>query len=758
VQAIGTAQADLIMVVSIQFRWLSSLPLLGVTFLLVLIALNALVGAQSLNAPMRETLFDYFQRLKPAPVSARSPIHVVLIDRESIKATGPWPWPRTLIAELTDAAVNAGARGVLIAEPMDEPDPLSPETIGEFWLKGAQDEALAEQLALLPRTNEVLAKSLARVPSAVGIAAGDFGGIGMLDENRADTEQGRGLITLDQNVRYLALPSARTAYPLNNALSAATTPAVLAQPADRSGVVRRTPLFWALDETPRPALAVEAARLATERPSLSLSLDRASVSAVGKPPVTMKIGERRLALDDEATLRHYFPRRSSVSTTSAASLLAGTASNAPFNDAVVIIGRDSEMGPGVRTPGAELAPAMLHAMVADQIVKGHELRRPIWIGYIEALAVMVLGAGAIMAAQRLQFWQAVAFAGLGAVTLLVVSGIVFATNALLFNPLLPGLAMFVGALSVAGGKSVGTVLFDDNVRSSFRGLLPENAMRAMRNKRDQSLLTGTRRKTTVLACELRLTDDDLASLDQSPEVVSEIIAAASHSLKNTIVNIGGTVDQAEGGRVFAYFNVPLETADHVEKACAAALAMIESMDRTNAELSSSRKTENIQVHLAIGISTGYCYVGPMGHGRMNRYSAIGAPVDLAGFLRRQSEFYGPAIICDDQVYRECHHKFAFLELDRLATAFSERPLNIHALIGNPFIKSSKSFRDLDASHRAMLQAYRSGDADEATRHLETVRKFPAARIALYDVYADRIAVLREAPTAAPANGVHQPAL
>ena len=92
-----------------RFRWLAALPLFAVILALAVIAVGALSGAQSVNATAREGLFDYYQRLKPAKAEAASPFHVVAIDRESIDAVGPWPWPRSVLAELVAAADAAGA-------------------------------------------------------------------------------------------------------------------------------------------------------------------------------------------------------------------------------------------------------------------------------------------------------------------------------------------------------------------------------------------------------------------------------------------------------------------------------------------------------------------------------------------------------------------------------------------------------------------------------------------------------------------------
>ena len=154
------------------------------------------------------------------------------------------------------------------------------------------------------------------------------------------------------------------------------------------------------------------------------------------------------------------------------------------------------------------------------------------------------------------------------------------------------------------------------------------------------------------------------------------------------------------------------------------------MDAVNA------RQPDAPLRLSIGLAIGPAYVGPIREGRRRHYAAIGPAVDIAGWLRRQSERYGPAIICDDAAFRETNHRFAFLELDRLPTDAGERP--IFALVGNPFLKSSKRFRALDEAHRAMLSAYRRGDRDAAAAALATVRKSPGAAIALFDLYEERI--------------------
>ena len=738
-----------------QFQWLTALPLLFVTAALGIIALGTLAGAQSPDARSRELLFDFFQRISPSSSDATTDFHLILIDRESVDDVGPWPWPRTVLAELVETAGNAGAKAVILTEPVDAPDPLSPEIIGEFWLSGARDADLAQQLALLPRTDERLAEAFSAVNGAVGVSAtapaSIFRSSGF---QRADMSAGPWLNLTDFEGNYLALPAARYLYGLNENLAAAAPPAVAALEPDSDGVVRRLPLIWSLDNVAAPSISLEAARLAADAESVSADVKSSTSNAQGRTLKSVTLDGEKMPVAENTAIRLYLPKNITIPSSSASRVLAGGGSNTQLSDAVVLIGLDDDLGTPKRTARGPIAPVALHGLAAAQIMAGEAPKRPAWTGYVEAIAVMLLGAGAIMTAQRLQFWHAAGSAAFASLFLLICAFAAFSLSGLLLNPLPSAAAMFIGALSVAGGKSIGGVLRDDSVRGSFHDTLPERAMKKLREEGAVDVLDGVHRDITVLSCELRLANDDLMKMENLPDDVTKLLAAASLDLRQTIIETGGVADQAEGGRIYAYYNAPMEMADHVQAGCAAALRFIESMDKINSDLDSASRTRGLQIHLAIGVATGPCFTGPMGHGRNNRYSAVGPAVDRASFLRQQSELYGPAMIVDETVYKETHHHFAYLELDKLRTRQSERPFSIYALVGNPFIKSSKSFRALDEAHRKLLTAYRSGDLVNAKKMLETAKKSPGAAIALFDIYDDRIRKLSE--TGVPHNwdGAH----
>ncbi len=736
--------------------WGAAAPLIGVTLVITALAVATLSTAGSRDGGARAGLFDLYQRLAPSPAQPVERFHVVEIDAETIERVGPWPWPRSELARLVEASGAAGAKATLLVDPVDRPDPLSPATIGAFWLEGARDERLAQELRRLPDTDAALGAALGATASAVTIDPGprlalsDAADLAAAVASNADwidaREAGEDAAPLTVSER-IALAAGRPRSALAPAISDNARVAVAALPADGDGVFRAPILLWSVGGAPTPVLALEAARAALDAETVAVEVDKTATTPAGRVVRAIGLGDGRIAVDRLGRTVVEWPKRMDPPTTAAWRLIDGSrGSNAQLAGKVALIGLSAELDRAVRTPRGDVSLAAAHAIVAESLAAGAVAARPAWVGYLEAFAVMAFGAGAIAWSQALSFWRSLGVATLVALGVAAASVGAYGGAKVLFDPLPATLAVFVCAVAVAGGRSIGAAMSDEAVRGNFKGALPEPTMRKLREEGPTEVLEGDEREITILSCELSFFDEDRAKFAGRPGDMTTMIASACQSLRKSIVDMGGAVDQADGGKVFGYFNAPLETADHPQAACTAALRLVEAMDGINASLGGGPGARDVQLRLAIGVAAGVCLVGPMGQGRANRYSAIGAPMELAQYLRKQAAFYGPAIICDEAVHRRTHHNFAFLELDRVQFRDAAAPATLYALVGNPFLKSSKGFRALDGAHRDMLAAYRSGDAQGAKLNLLRARRSPGANIALFDIYEERIAALEQDAT------------
>lgn len=147
---------------------------------------------------------------------------------------------------------------------------------------------------------------------------------------------------------------------------------------------------------------------------------------------------------------------------------------------------------------------------------------------------------------------------------------------------------------------------------------------------------GSQRKlVTVLFADLR----GFTSFSDSVEP-EEVIATLDEyhvAMGARIAEFEGTLEHFAGDGFMVFFNDPLDQPDHVERAARMALAMRDDVERLR--LAWTRKGYNI--HLGMGIHSGYATCGFIGYEGRRDYAVIGNVTNLAA---RLSDAAGPGDI------------------------------------------------------------------------------------------------------------------
>ena len=111
-------------------------------------------------------------------------------------------------------------------------------------------------------------------------------------------------------------------------------------------------------------------------------------------------------------------------------------------------------------------------------------------------------------------------------------------------------------------------------------------------------------------------------------------------LSNIILEEQGTIDKFMGDAVMAFWNAPLDDAEHASHACSAALRIMGEIPKLN-ELWQQEATAKgrpfAPVKIGIGLNTGVCCVGNLGTETRFDYSVIGDNVNVASTARRTIE-------------------------------------------------------------------------------------------------------------------------
>jgi adenylate cyclase len=141
---------------------------------------------------------------------------------------------------------------------------------------------------------------------------------------------------------------------------------------------------------------------------------------------------------------------------------------------------------------------------------------------------------------------------------------------------------------------------------------------------------------------------------------------------------GGTIDKFIGDAVMVFWNAPNPQADHVARACRAALAAKAAGEVLNAEFEAEGLTA---FFTRFGIHVGEAVVGNVGSTERMNYTALGNTVNLAARLEGLNKEVGTAILASEDVYLRVRGQFEFRALDAVVAKGMTRETRIFELVG-----------------------------------------------------------------------------
>src|SRR5262245_12581846 len=151
--------------------------------------------------------------------------------------------------------------------------------------------------------------------------------------------------------------------------------------------------------------------------------------------------------------------------------------------------------------------------------------------------------------------------------------------------------------------------------------IPEHLAEKILASRD--FMEGERKQVTVLFADIRGSTSLIEKLD--PEEVRRHFDPVIHIMMDAVHRYEGTVNQVLGDGVMALFGAPLAHEDHALRACYAALAMQEEMNRYGERLAASDSV----LKIGVGINSGEVVVRSITNDLNIDYSALGHTTHLA---------------------------------------------------------------------------------------------------------------------------------
>lgn len=717
-----------------------------------------LVALAKLVAPAAFTqvsglVFDSYQRVAPRPYRDAG-VRVVDIDDESVRRLGQWPWPRTDLADLTEAIAEAGAATIAFDIVFSEADRTSPRFLAEREGRQGASPSQIAMLRTLPDHDVRFAEAVAAAPSVLGffLTQGRPGAAVRPKAGFAVAGSDPGASLTDYSGAILPLPQFQ---------EAASGLGFVSIRADGDGIIRRVPLVARAEGALVPSLAAEALRVAQGAGGLIVrSSDASGETDAGAPEtVGLKIGDAEVPVTERGEIWMHYTRPVAGRTVPAWKILSGQLGPAEmerlFSGRIVLIGAGAiGLRDLVATPMQERELGVqIHAQAIEQMVLGDFLERPDWTAGLEMAAL--LGAGLLLAL-LLPSIGALPGALLAGGLMSAVGGgswYAFKEKSLLVDPSAPMLALLACYVVATLFTYVREEKQRRYIHGAFDRYLSPELVKRITDDPSRLELGGEVRHMTVLFCDIR-GFSHLSELMAPQEIIRFLIAFLT-PMTDLLIERRATIDKYIGDAILAFWNAPLDDPDQHVNAARAALEMLDRLERLNETMPADKDASwPGRVEIGIGLNAGPCCVGNMGSARRLSYSLIGDTVNLASRIEGLTKGYGIRILMGEEL-AQALPDFAILEVDRVRVVGRDKVATIYALLGDEEVKQSATFAAFAARHAKLLDDYRARRWDEAEEAIagneEEAGGYGLAK--LYARYRASIQACREDPPGEGWDGV-----
>ena len=627
--------------------------LLNCAMALLLVVLTAEFGGRPLLnivATLEREAFDWRLSRGAGEGRKNSDIVIVDIDRDSLRTVGGWPWPRDRMAQMLNQLFDKyRVRAAAFTFAFAAPDNDALAVFDEMRDEVGSDANFAAQRRLRELRSKfdydgALAAALKGRQALLGYSF----------DHSARVEGALPPATEFYNYNSEKIPESRIAGGSGDDWIyyrgyAGNLPALLREAAgagymnftaDSDGLVRRAPLVSRYAKKTYESLALALIRRIDNPGQIFNTLTENSDDIE-----MIRAGRYEMQLNRRGEMYFNFlaaggpvadyenARGVAFRYISARDVIRGAAPEAALEDKIVIIGssaaalRDIYSTPlNSALPGAELLATQL-----ANIINGEVLRRPSATDDLAllALAICALLAAAISAPLG-PLWSLL-------LTALLCGGSVYLNLSFwderreILNLVAP-LLVFIGVFL---WNAISGFVFEwrasRNLQSTFGQYVPPELAKRMGQRQSMSL-EGESREISVLFSDVR----GFTSISErfSPQDLTKLMNRMLTALSKAIHEHSGTVDKFIGDAVMAFWNAPLDDAEHAKNAVLSAITMQEAMNELSAQL---EKEGHPPMRLGVGICSGDANVGNMGSELRMAYTAMGDTVNVASRVGRADE-------------------------------------------------------------------------------------------------------------------------
>jgi adenylate cyclase len=430
------------------------------------------------------------------------------------------------------------------------------------------------------------------------------------------------------------------------------------------GVVRRMPMVVAVNGRLYPSLAMEVMRVAAGDSTFQVKVNEAGVEKMRIPqfgPVSTD-SLSRIWIDWSL-----IPERHSL-----------TDLPQDFDGEIVIVGVSAAgLANPVATSLGEMLPQDLQAAVIGTVIANKirtPITRPDWADGAEIITLVVLAVALIFLGR----WTYVGIAGSVVVigVCVWVPGALYSSHAWLTDVTLVVGGLVAVLLHAYGIRFVSEYLAKQQIKKQFGTYLSPAMVEKLQKNPELLKLGGESRELSIMFTDVRGFTTISEHYGADVQGLTKIMNRYMTAMTAKIIENEGTLDKYIGDAQMAFWNAPLDDADHARNAVRTALQMMESLDEFNREI----VAEGIPPFgMGLGINTGTVVVGNMGSDQRFDYTCLGDSVNLASRLEGQSKPYGVRIILGPRTAELVRDSYSVAQLDCIAVKGKTEGVRIYTL-------------------------------------------------------------------------------
>lgn len=638
----------------------SAVPALGVALVLTAASLWGLLAAT------RARVGDLLFTTRPAQ-SARSTV-IVGIDEKSYQALlarhGPLSaWPRTLYADALDALRPAAPRVVAFAIFFDAQRP--------------EDGALAEAMR---RAGNVIVPVVAQGAKA-------------FDPRPGVAQEFEAFVRPASTLRSAAV---------DEGLANVTT--------GRDSVVRRLPLLLRARGEELPSLALTIVARFTRRPVvLDARAEAGLVHAAGR---TIPVAEHDTMLIDFLGPPSDPGGGGPFRIISFVDVLEGRFDPALVRDRIVLL------GPTIRGVDEHATPTTGDTRMWGVEILGNAVETVLYQRFLlpagPAATTLLIGLMALLAALVVAAWRPLP-AGLavaGGLALYGTAAALVFERGLVLDLIYPPAALLISFAAALSSRLVLEQKEQRIVREAMGRYLSPAVSQWVLADPDRLRLGGETREMTVLFSDLR----QFTTLAHAvtPATLVALLNTYRSEMADVVFRHDGVLAQYAGDAIEAFWNAPMDQADHARRACLTALDMVAALATLRPQFEARGWAH---LDLGVGINTGQMVVGNMGSKDRLIYTAVGDPVNVAARLEGLSKEYGVRIVVGEATVAAEPRTFIYRFLDLVAVKGRSEPLRCFEVMARVGALDAAGERRLARYHEA-LDLYHARRWADALRLLD----------------------------------------